>query len=112
MRYLGLFLFTSVIWLLISAASAAQNSLAAAREGRKAGASSILSGFTFGWTLTGLAFVWDTQELVGSKVPPYGFWVVLVLHAGFGSWVLIYLIYAIVTLRRLESRRNKSGPTR
>jgi hypothetical protein len=100
------------MWVLILAAEVAQKSLAAARKGKPAGGTSILEGFMLGWALTGIAFAWDNSELVGPKLPPYGFWVVFVLHAGFGSWALIYFVYATVTLRKLEFKRNDKSPTR
>ncbi len=109
MRYLGLLLFTSAVWALISVAGAAQQSLAAAREGREAGGVSVLPGFIIGWALTGLAFAGDNWGLAGARLPPYGFWVVFVLHASFGLCALIYFIYATVSLRRSESQRQDDG---
>lgn len=99
------------MWALITVAEAAQQSLAAARERRAAGGISVLPGFLIGWVLTGLAFAGDNWGLAGMKLPPYGFWVVFVLHAALGLWALIYFIYATASLRRLESQRKDDGET-
>ena len=117
MRYLGLFLFTSAAWILAWFAGAASDMLDRQRRGAgDVGSSSMpLVGFFLGWIMTAIAFFFDHRDFWGTfpttwtlRLQPYGFWVVLGLHALLGAFALGYIAYAVV-IARIEARRRSAA---
>ena len=74
-----------------------------------------LVGFFLGWIMTAIAFFFDHRDFWGTspttwtlRLQPYGFWVVLGLHALLGASALGYIVYAVVTAR-MEARRRSAA---
>jgi len=99
LRYLGLFLFSIVMWFLVVFAEATEESLRAARTGKPAGGTSFIQYLLYIVVFTYVAW------LVDRWWPPYGLWGVFVLHAVLGACALLGGLWMQVALHRLASRQ-------
>jgi hypothetical protein len=93
------------MWLIVAFAAVAEKALLAARNGTKAGGTSVLSFFMIGWLAVVLAFIVDALLLSRTPLPSLAFWLVLALHAIVGIASLVYIPYAVLATRRLLKRK-------
>ena len=98
MEYFWLYLGVLITWILNSMAAASELAVKAVKSGQKDyGGVSIMWGvFIMPILFTGFA------GLVNIKWEPMGFWLVGSLHSFFGLWMLGYIVYAVIYIKRNE----------
>ncbi len=100
MNYVWLYLGVLTAWVLNLSATGAQKAVSAVKSGKEdLGGVSIMWGlFVMPVFFTGVA--WGVNMIWATV----GFWVIGSLHLLFGLWMLGYIVYAVIYLKR--NKRN------
>ena len=100
MIYLGLFLLSSVMWLLINLAYVEQAYLYAVKAGKEARGTSLAPFFIMPLLCTIFAIVGNLNS------SPYGLWIVFSLHALCSLGALFYIACVRISVRKYNQTKK------